>query len=230
MPSSLIEPWLTFLAALLGSGHCIGMCGGLAVSTQLGAGIATDRPFWHWERIRLPLLYTLGRVGTYMVLGAVSGWLGSMALFLARPTALNGLPHLAVGVVMILMGIDTIGLVSMTRGGPGVGAFFTRWTQTITASRPALRPLGMGILTGLLPCAMHWAFQAKAFATGSPLQGVVILLAFGLGTLPAMWGFALLSTWLDRKARRLVMQLAGVLIIFMGAMSLKRGLMLLMMG
>ncbi|MBF0214186.1 MAG: sulfite exporter TauE/SafE family protein [Magnetococcales bacterium] len=228
MPSSLVEPWLTFLAALLGSGHCIGMCGGLAASTQLGARIASELPFWHWERIRLPLLYTLGRVGTYMVLGAVSGWLGSMALFLARPTAINGLPHLAVGVVMILMGLDTIGLFSLARGTPEGNDRLTRWSQSITASRPALRPLGMGILTGLLPCSMHWAFQAKAFATGSAIDGVVLLLAFGLGTVPAMWGFALISSWLDRRARKRILQLAGVIIVLMGAMSLKRGLMMLL--
>ncbi|MBF0339937.1 MAG: sulfite exporter TauE/SafE family protein [Magnetococcales bacterium] len=227
MPSALIEPWLTFLAALLGSGHCIGMCGGVAAATQLNAGVAAERPFWHWERLRPPLLYTLGRVGTYMLLGAVSGGLGSMALFLTRPSSLNGLPHLAVGIVMILMGIDTIGLISLTRGSTGSAGPFTRWTESLTAPRPGLRPLGMGILTGLLPCSMHWAFQARAFATGSPVEGVGILLAFGLGTIPAMLGFALLSSWLDRKARRRIMQVAGVLIIVIGAMSLKRGLMML---
>ncbi|MBF0165751.1 MAG: sulfite exporter TauE/SafE family protein [Magnetococcales bacterium] len=227
MPPSVVDPWLTFLAALLGSGHCIGMCGGLAVSTQLGSGVAADLPFWRWERLRLPLLYTLGRVGTYMVLGALSGWLGSMALFLSRPTALNGVPHLVVGIVMILMGIDTLGLVSFTRGtGTGESALL-RWSRDLTGARPALQPLGMGILTGLLPCAMHWAFQAKAFATGSVGDGVVLLLAFGLGTIPAMWGFALLSTWLDRRARRRVLQLAGLLIVVMGAMSLRRGLMMI---
>ncbi|MEO5345253.1 MAG: sulfite exporter TauE/SafE family protein [Magnetococcus sp. YQC-9] len=230
MPDALVGPWLTFLAALLGSGHCIGMCGGLAVSSQLGSGIATDRPFWHWERLRLPLLYTLGRVGTYMVLGGLSGWLGSMALFLARPTALNGLPHLAVGVVMILMGVDTIGIVSFTRGTGQGESTLLRWSHSLSNTRPALQPLGMGILTGLLPCAMHWAFQAKAFATGSAFDGMILLLAFGLGTLPAMWGFALLSTWLDRSARRRVLQLAGVLIVLMGAMSLKRGFMMISFG
>ncbi|MBF0401287.1 MAG: sulfite exporter TauE/SafE family protein [Magnetococcales bacterium] len=223
MTPSLIDLWLTFLAALLGSGHCIGMCGGIAAACSLSGARGAEQSLWRaWQR---PLLYTLGRVGTYMVLGALTGWLGSLALLQLRPMQWNGLPHLAVGVTMVIMGIHTSGLFSLAAGGQG--GWFFGWSRSVSEAKRFWQPLGMGVLTGLLPCSLHWAFQAQAFATASLLGGMTVLLAFALGTLPAMWGFALLSTWLDRRARQRVMQVAGLLIVLMGALSIKRGIVLL---
>lgn len=224
MIPSLLDLWFIFLTTLLGSAHCIGMCGGMAAACSLGSGLDNNQPFWHPHRIHLPLLYTLGRLGTYMVLGALTGWLGSMTLLYLRPSPFFALPHLAVGVVMILMGLNTIGLFSM----PNSTSTTTGWlARKIFSASPTYKALGLGGLTGLLPCSMHWAFQAKAFTAGSLTGGLFILLAFGLGTLPAMWGFALLSTWLDHRARQRVIQIAGIMIILLGGLSLKRGFMLI---
>lgn len=227
MSLSLVELWLTFLAALLASGHCIGMCGGMAAACSLGAG--TKRPFWSRERLTPPLFYTLGRLGTYILLGGLTGWLGSLTLLQLRPSPLYGLPHLLAGGVMVWMGVQTMGLLPPAPASKEGSGLLTRLVRIASGDSRSHRALGLGVLTGLLPCSLHWAFQAKAFATGSTPGGMAILLAFGIGTLPAMWGFALLSSWLDSRARRLILRLAGLIIVLMGAMSLKRGIMILQM-
>ncbi|MEO5348622.1 MAG: sulfite exporter TauE/SafE family protein [Magnetococcus sp. YQC-3] len=216
MTSFPVDLWLTFLTALLGSGHCIGMCGGIAVSCSLGIHPDSRRGA---ARFYLPLLYSLGRVGTYVLLGALTGWIGSLVLFHARPSGLNGLPHLLVGVFMILMGLRSMGLFA---GGGADGVWFSRWSRLLTSAHPVWRALGMGVLTGLLPCHLHWAFQAEAFASGSLWGGVGILFAFGLGTLPALWGFAVIASWLDGQARYRLTQLAGLLLIVLGISSVRR--------
>ncbi|MBF0183566.1 MAG: sulfite exporter TauE/SafE family protein [Magnetococcales bacterium] len=215
MPS-LLELWMIFLTALLGSGHCIGMCGGIAASCTLASGL------YSWRgRLLLPLYYSLGRVGTYLLLGALSGWLGSLQLLYARPGELRGLPMLLAGLFMVWVGLRTMGLF-------GGDDFISGWgwlrvvSQRVAQATPGWRALGMGVLTGLLPCSLHWAFQAQALASASLLSGVLILFAFALGTLPSMLAFAMLTSWLDGPTRRRIVQAAGLLMVVMGLMSLRR--------
>jgi sulfite exporter TauE/SafE len=216
MLPSLLELWLIFLTALLGSGHCIGMCGGLAASCTLGVVGAA----WG-ERLLLPLYYSLGRLGMYMLLGAVSGTLGALQVLHGRPGVVSGVPHLLAGMFMIWVGIRTVGWW----GGEirwGSWGWLGRLSSRLGQTTPCRRAFGMGILTGLLPCSLHWAFQVQALASGSLTAGVLILFAFGLGTLPALWGFALLTTLLDGRARRRLVQGAGVIMVVMGLLAVRR--------
>ncbi|MBF0358179.1 MAG: sulfite exporter TauE/SafE family protein [Magnetococcales bacterium] len=217
----LIELWLTFLTALLASGHCIGMCGGLVVAYTIHPA-KTGR-----GTLKLHLLYGLGRVSTYVMLGAVSGWIGSVAFIFGRPQSLAGVPHFLAGMVMIWMGLDSLGLLKFNLFANNTStnpAFFHRLKQKLISSNNSYGSISLGILTGFLPCTLHWAFQAKAMASGSVGQGMATLLAFGLGTLPAMWGFGIVSSWLGSRARQRLLQLAGLIIIIMGVMLIKAGL------
>jgi uncharacterized protein len=216
----LLELWLTFLTALLASGHCIGMCGGLVVAYTIHpakAGHGTLKPH---------LLYGLGRVSTYVMLGAISGWIGSVAFIFGRPQSLAGVPHFLAGMIMIWMGLDSLGLLKFNLFSNTTSAsltFFPRLKQKLLSSKSSFGSISLGILTGFLPCTLHWAFQAKAMASGSVGQGMATLLAFGLGTLPAMWGFGIVSSWLGNRARQRLLQLAGLIIIIMGIMLIKAG-------
>lgn len=221
MEPSLIDLWLTFLTALLASGHCIGMCGGLVAAYSL------KLPKQNGAAVFLPhFLYGVGRILTYMLLGAVSGWVGSLSFTFARPQTLEGVPYLVAGGIMVWMGLDTAGLNPFGRGkkitgnGGGVARLFVGIIEQANRGKTFL----LGIVTGFLPCTLHWAFQAKAMASGSVGGGVALLLAFGLGTLPALWGFGLLSSWLSQKIQKRLLQGAGLLIILMGIMTFYRGL------
>jgi uncharacterized protein len=221
MAPSIIDLWLTFLTALLASGHCIGMCGGMVAAYSLKLPKKSGFP------LLLPhLLYGMGRVLTYIMLGALSGWIGSLSFTLDRPEYLQGWPFLLAGGVMVWMGLDTAGLLAFIRHRDegNKGGLFSYLTQRLMQGEFWGRTLLLGVVTGFLPCTLHWAFQVKAMAVGSIAGGMATLLAFGLGTLPALWGFGLISTWLSQKARQRLLQGAGLLIVIMGLMAIWRGL------
>lgn len=219
MSPTPIELWLTFTAALLASGHCLGMCG--AMVTALGfhrSGESPNAP-QHTNLMIRHLLYATSRLSTYLLLGGISGWLGSMAPHLGRSPYLAALPLFIAGMAMIVMGIETWGVWKL----PLAGGLLARMEKSQNETSSWKKPLFLGILTGLLPCGLHWAFQAKAFATGSVSGGLLILAAFGLGTLPAMLGLGFVITLMGQKMRQTLQRFAALLVIAMGIMALVKG-------
>ena len=167
-----------FLLGLLGSLHCAGMCGPLAVAVSASGGgshPATGR-----------LLYNLGRLGTYTVLGALFGLFG-------RGLAIAGFQRwLSVTAGVLILA----GLVASTRRSPtglllrAVGFLKTAFGRLLGRGTLGSRVL-LGSLNGLLPCGLVYVASASAAATGSPLVGAAWNLAFGLGTLPLMLAITL---------------------------------------
>ncbi|HIJ85161.1 MAG TPA: sulfite exporter TauE/SafE family protein [Magnetococcales bacterium] len=165
--------------------------------------------------------YGISRLSTYLLLGALSGWLGSMAPAVERSPLLTALPLWVAGIVMIVMGMETWGIRGLQFGM--AKGWMARLENKTTAANHWQKPLVLGILTGLLPCGMHWAFQAKAFATGSVWGGLLILLAFGLGTLPAMLGLGWIIVLVGPKVRKVLQQVAAIFVVGMGGMILVKG-------
>lgn len=167
-----------FLLGLLGSLHCAGMCGPLAVAVSAtggGSHPATGR-----------LLYNLGRLGTYTVLGALFGLFG-------RGLAIAGFQRwlsITAGVLILA------GLVASTRRSPtGLLLCAVEFLKTAFGRLLGRGTLGsrvlLGSLNGLLPCGLVYVASASAAATGSPLVGAAWNLAFGVGTLPLMLAITL---------------------------------------
>ena len=175
-------------ASLVGSPHCAGMCGpfcALAVSGKSGASAAL-----------LHAAYHLGRLATYVAVGAAAGALGQL---LDIASALAGLQPVALafaGGAMVLFGVAEL---SRLRQWPlGLGAFGRwrpprAWTnlvragQRFAARRAALpRALVIGLLTTLLPCGWLYAFVVTAAGTGGPLRGAAVMAVFWVGTLPVL--------------------------------------------
>lgn len=152
------------LAGLLGSPHCVGMCGGFAVSAgSRGATVA----------------WNLGRLTTYVVLGALSGTLGGLH---AGP--IGGMLAAA---LLIWFSARLAGVA------PGVQLHFPR---LVALGASAARRTGiagrftLGLITGLLPCGLLWSALAVAVAGGSPVVGATAMAAFWMGTVPLLAGAA----------------------------------------
>lgn len=223
MIPSVPDLWLTFLTALLASGHCIGMCGGMVVAYSLKLPQQTG---YRTHTIISHLLYSIGRILTYVTLGALSGWIGSLSLTFGRPLSLQGIPHLLMGMIMTWMGLNSAGILPSRRGNRNETEqdILSLALQKILRKTEKGRTFMLGIVTGLLPCSLHWAFQAKAVATGSTLGGMAVLMAFGLGTLPTLWGMGWASTWLSTRAREKLLHGASLLIVLMGLLIMWHGL------
>ena len=191
-----------FLAGLVGSLHCIGMCGGFAVAC---GGRVGDTLLWHG-----------GRTATYAILGALAGAFGAM---------IPG-PGWAVGLVstflILWFAAGLAGLVPEPHVSiPGVRHLASKLaTRTNTLAR-----FGLGMATGLLPCGLVYAALGIPLAASDPLVGAMSMAAFGLGTAPALTAVAL-------GLRRIVMRnlalrrtlAAGVLVAALWSIGMRSGL------
>jgi sulfite exporter TauE/SafE len=162
----------------MGSVHCIGMCGPLALSLP----IASDKPM---GRFAGSFLYNLGRVCTYAILGAVAGVMGqSFAIFGIQQwiAVLSG--------TLIIIYLLWPSVFLFRRSHTQVQRLFTtiRQALSIQFQKAGYRSLFyIGILNGLFPCGLVYMALAGSINTGSVVYGSLFMAAFGLGTLPLMW-------------------------------------------
>lgn len=207
-----------FMLGLLGSGHCIAMCGGIAGALAMRAGGGHGATVSS-AAIATPL-YSVGRIGSYALLGAAAGLLGAVATELI-PAMLVLLRTIA-GVLLVLMGVYLAGLwnglLVIERAGAGL---FGRLRPLAAGVRGPLEPLALGAVWGLLPCGLVYGALAWSLTHADPLQGAVLMASFGLGTLPAVLlaGFAGLP--LGRALRHpLLRRGAGALLVAFGLWTL----------
>ncbi len=202
-----------FLLGLLGSGHCIGMCGPLILAFPARTGKITGH-----------LAYHLGRIVTYTVTGIVIA---------AAGTALTGAADSMEGVIRLqilmsmfaaalLVGLGLIRLDIIPEPGfmnlaaPSKIPGFRKFTTAVLEKKSPAGMFGMGLFLGFLPCGLSYAAFARVFAVGSLPIAAVMILCFGAGTLPALLFLGTTASKLVRKHRKLSDILAGILMIFMG--------------
>jgi len=207
-----------FMAGLLGSGHCFGMCGGIAGSLGAFSGRGTGS-------MTMPALqFNLGRVLSYAILGAiVGGILGAAGEIMALKSlgkylrALTALMVLFIGLRFL---IDWRGLDLIERGGAGLWKRIMPFTMRISQRHDWMGRFGLGLCWGFLPCGLVYTVLMTAASTGAVISGGATMFAFGLGTAPAMLGLTIaapaLNTFLsDKLVRRIVGFSLVVLAIWM---------------
>lgn len=163
------------------------------------------------------LFYNFGRVSSYVLLGMAFGALGEMIGFSQKSM---GYVYFVVGLLMILMGLSLMGkikfLTSIESSLASLSIVKQLFGQLIRSSSLASF-YGLGVLNGFLPCGLVYFFAASAVATASWFWGGVVMLIFGLSTIPALLGFGYLVGFLKGSGFREVMiKIAGVLIIGYG--------------
>lgn len=215
------ELGLVWVGAFLASTHCIGMCGCFAV--LVGAGSRTPL-----QRVTAQLVYSAGRLLTYAFLGVLCGKLGSELVNSAWGAWLTSVLAFLSGLLFCVIGLQILGV--WQRFG-GAGRRLSGWFTLGLA--PAIRhfsaegtPLGSlltGLLTGFLPCGLVYAFALRAAATGEPAAGMLLMIVFGLGTLPAMVGVGLLGSVLSANKRRFLYRATGVVLLALGVITFARG-------
>jgi sulfite exporter TauE/SafE len=197
------------LAGLAGSAHCFAMCGGLAGALGMRARTSGS----HSAAVQNALLYQVGRIGGYMIAGALCGAFGAglrAALDLARVgvalRVLSGVLILAVA-ARILFGWNLLS------GVESLGARFWNRLRPL-AQRSAhggghLSTLALGLLWGWLPCGLVYSMLLFATFSADAWHGAAIMMAFGLGTLPSMLGSSLVASQLQRWIAQPHMRMAS---------------------
>ena len=210
---------MLFVIGVLTSVHCVAMCGGICLSQC----IPKDQPEGYqpsrFETIRPSLLYNLGRVISYTIIGGIVGAIGSVVSFSGT---MKGLVQLAAGVFMVIMGLNMLNIF------PGLRKFNPRmpkiFAKKIYAQRIGSSPLYIGILNGLMPCGPLQAMQLYALSTGSPVKGAVAMFLFSVGTFPLMFLFGALSSFMNKKFSGKLMKVSAVLVVVLGMFMFGNGI------
>lgn len=219
----MIDPLfsMALVTGLLGSGHCIGMCGGLVTALSLSGSGRRGGLTFH-------ILYNTGRLATYALIGLLAGRLGSAVAYTDAFDGISRALLLASDLLVILLGLGTAGLYArftlQRLEFPGPVRAMTTAVRSLHALPPALSALPLGLLFGFLPCGFLYAVAISAAQSADPLQGALVLLAFGLGTAPALILFGKAAQWLGARARTRLLQGAGIMVAAMGAYNLFRHL------
>ena len=204
---------LAMLAAGLASSlHCAGMCGGIVAAFGMRRVIplrVADSP--PQNDLARQLAFNAGRIASYAAGGAAAGFAGGVAGYASGVLPAQGAVYLAASVVLVLFGLQLAGAGRLLARLEPIGAPLWRWLQPHAARLLAARALpqafAAGLAWGWLPCGMVYAALAAAAFAGGPGGGAVAMLAFGLGTTPALLaaglGAARLRAWLARRGARL---------------------------
>jgi len=206
------------LMGLLGSTHCVGMCGGIVGTLTLGlAGLPSPS---RAGRLGWLLAYNGGRILSYSVAGGVAGLLSGQATRLGwQPDFPLG--GLIAGLFMIALGLYLAGwwraLVALEHWGAKLWRHIEPLGRRFLPVRSVRQAFGLGVIWGWLPCGLVYAALAWSLASASPFQGAALMFAFGLGTLPMLLLMGSAAHALNRLARApAVRRSAGILVIALG--------------
>ncbi len=208
---------ILFVLGLLTSLHCLGMCGGIAISQTIKSseeGWATSKRQW----IMPSVLYNGGRVIGYTVVGAVIGGFGKVIGFNGF---LKGLVPLVGGIFMIIMGINLLGILPFLRKFNIRMPYFIARKLT---GKHNYGPFVVGMLTSLMPCGPLQIVQLYALGTRSVIGGASAMLVFSLGTLPLLFLFGIVNSLINKKHTNAILKLSAVIVIVLGFVMVGRGL------
>lgn len=212
-----------FFVGLLGSGHCFGMCGGIA------AGLGSIPAANGAQQTAKPsaisaTLFNLGRIIGYAILGLISAWLLAQLGNVLNIPKWSMLLRLLTALMIFLIGLqylltwNTLGWIE--RAGSKAWKFVLPLAVRASALPGGTGRLLLGLCWGFLPCGLVYSVLLTASAAGAPLAGASVMLAFGVGTLPSMLGISLAAPALaallnDRWARKLM----GAALILLAILS-----------
>lgn len=229
-----------FMIGLLGSVHCVGMCGGIVSAFSVASpspprsfpvpvvtrfnSIAGTSAIDSTLRV---MAYNTGRIGSYAIAGAIAGGVAGSA------RALSGVSMVQIGgywlanLMLVALGLYLMdawhGLTRLEAVGQGIWRRIQPLTKRLLPLDSPLKMLAVGGLWGWLPCGMVYSVLLTAMLTGSALSGATVMLAFGLGTLPTLLAMGLLGVRLKSfMQRRSVRIMSGVIVLGFGLVGLLR--------
>ena len=209
-----------FLVGLLGGGHCAGMCGGIVGAVSLS--LPGSRP-----RIGFLLAYNLGRIASYGAAGLLAGAIGASSFFLDHVLPVERILYALASVMLILLGLYLAGIwrgvVVLETVGGKLWRQVQPWSKRFLPVRTLPQALALGSIWGWLPCGLVYSVVVAALATGSPWHGAALMLAFGLGTLPALLAMGMAAVRMRAVLQHVwVRRLSGLVVIGFGLLGLWR--------
>ncbi len=189
---------MLFVIGLLTSIHCISMCGAINLMSAVGGK----------NSIKRPLLYNVGRVLSYTIIGGVVGLLGGVIYF---NDTISGVIILISAIIMFLMALNMLGILKIKS---------VHFKYKLRNKNPFI----IGLCNGLMPCGPLQAMQVYALSTGSFISGAFSMFMFGIGTVPLMFFAGFLVNILNSKCKVIINKIASVLILLLSFVMISRGI------
>lgn len=215
-----------FTVGLLGSGHCLAMCGGIVTTLCAGSRAAQAGPATGAAvNVRLVLGYHVGRIGSYATAGALAGTVGSLVWLADHALPAQRILLAVAALLLLATGLYLLGFTHLIAPLERLGArLWQRIAPVATRLAPARtlpQAIALGALWGWIPCGLIYGALAIAATSGSPLGGALTMLAFGAGTLPALLAASAMAVRLAAFIRhRMVRAAAGIVVTLFGLSGL----------
>ena len=216
MMSSTLDYSMVFMAGVLGSGHCVGMCGALV------SGFFMNRSHHDY----LPYLaYHMARLGVYTLIGIVAASFGFAVVSSGMVGKLQGFLQFIIGAIVIMLAAGILGL------SPWQGSvrllpmdLLQKGFRKAAASGRIKGAMIGGMLNGFVPCPLTFAMAVSVTSAATPFQGGLTMLIFGVGTLPTMLFVSVAFGKIGTRYRNYMLKGAAVIMIIMGANTMFKGL------
>jgi len=212
---------LAFMAGVAGSGHCLGMCGSLVVAVAVMTPETSAL-----QRFLSTLGYHLGRITTYTLLGVVVG-AASQGALITRYTPAFNLLFLFANVLVVIIGVATAaGLhsLNLSRLDGTPWGWMGQILGRVSRSPTPFPFVAAGLAMGLLPCGLVYGVLLTTAGSGSWLSGGLRMLAFGLGTLPALMLYGQVASSIRSSFGSFFLRLMGVLVALLGGLGIAESL------
>ena len=244
-PDSLADASMSygmlFVIGLITSLHCIAMCGGINLSQTLQREASKDISRKMFQNT---LMYNMGRVVSYTIIGSILGAVGGMAGIgdgLQSSFLLQGSLKLFAGIIMIIMGVNMLGIFQGLRGClknhasklQKISKMHKIQTSFLHKKRiPFIykkisggrkTPFIIGICNGFMPCGPLQSMQIVALASGNMFTGAFSMFCFSIGTVPLMLGFGSVVSALGKHFTRQVLRVGAILVVVMGLSMMMQG-------
>lgn len=192
---------MLFITGLLTSIHCISMCGAINLMATYNKENKIN--------LKRPILYNLGRLVSYTLLGGVVGLIGSI---ISINEVINGIIIIVASILMILMSLSMLNIIKF------------KLPKLVKLKAKTSNSFIIGLLNGLMPCGPLQAMQVYALSTGSFVKGALSMFLFCLGTLPLMLSVGIIFNVVKGKKRIILNKIASTLILILSLGMLFRGI------
>lgn len=206
---------LAFSTGLLGAFHCLGMCSGINGGFFAG---------YNQLPKAFPILgFHAARIAVYSILGIIGSLLGQTIVQVGIFGKFQGILMIISGVLVILIGLYLLGIFGKRQQMQAQPNQQEIKFIDPTSIKFKLEPVVAGIFNGLVPCSLVFSVAIKASGTADPLQAGLLMLAFGLGTLPTMAMVSVSGAIIGAQTYKFVQKLAALSVILLGIWTLYEG-------
>ena len=227
---NLLNLLAVFMVGLLGSVHCVGMCGGIVSAFSMvpvkRITLAVAKPSVRGVVWRV-VTYNVGRISSYALAGALAGSIAGGARALAGVSVAQAGGYWLANLMLVLLGLYLMdawrGLAHLERAGQAIWQGIEPLTKRLLPLNSPFKMFLAGLLWGWLPCGMVYSMLLTAMFSGSALSGATVMFVFGLGTLPTLFAVGVLGSQLRRLMQRRVVRVAsGLIVLSFGLLGMLR--------